>query len=399
MSRAPYQFSCCIERCQDCKEVQAFLPTTHLNINLSIGGTKILTAIVDPKGKIIWESGVFKWRHDLDKLHGMSSLEKRNWFISHMIQEVLKAEDYGRKNIENCVFECVGISWPGPILRNGALLAPNIDGFKYNHLSQEEVALGGISLQALLMNKFSEMGKNWNVCILNDSDAEGSVTFAHDEVDHGMLVILGTGIGAGIILNKKWHFGPPDFISRMGEIGQHLIYDNSKGLYSYYGVRTKGIVLSEIETPTMQDRLAGPAVAKRFLDQLQKDFNNDITVTESYLNTGVEENLIEEHEIANYYNKLYINLKTEEKILKLITAKALQGDERAIQFIGDIGYEIGSALGVFIFLFKDKPYVKHIKLAGSLGQHFGLKVRDLEGDDLFISQIKKGIHASLRLCK
>lgn len=397
MSDLPSKFSCSVERCQDCKEVLAFLPKTHLNINLSIGGTKILTAIVDPQGNIIWESELFKWRHNLDQLQGMSSLEKRNWFISHIIQEVLKAEAYAQQNIENYSFECVGISWPGPILRNGALIAPNIDGFKYNHLSEEEIRAGGIFLQDLLMRQFSEMKKNWKVCILNDSDADGCITFAQEQIDHGMLVILGTGIGAGIILNKKSYFGPSDFFSRMGEIGHHLIYNAHKKNYSYYGLETKGVILSKIDTPTMQDRLAGPAIAKRFLDQLDTDFNDQVELIKDYLNSDLELERVSEQELVNYYKKSNINLNTEEKILKLITAKAVFGDHRSIQFISDIGDEIGRALGVFIFHFKNEPFVKHIRLAGSLGQRFGFNVKDSNGRDLFVSQIKKGIDVSLNL--
>lgn len=395
MSNISHKFTCCIERCDDSKEVRAFIPEIHLNINLSVGGTKILTAIIDSKARIIWESSVLKWRHERDKIQNMNSLEKRNWFISHMIEEILKAEIYAKRNIENCLFESVGISWPGPILKNGALVGPNIESFRHSDLSKDEMLVGGIFLQKLLMCRLSEMGKSWNVCILNDADAEGSVSFGHEQINHGMLVILGTGIGAGIILNKKCYFGPPDFISRMGEIGQHLVYDKSKENYSYYGVETKGVVLSETKKPTMQDRLAGPAVAMRFLDQLYTDFHKNVKLIKNYLNFYLEAEHIEEWELIKYYDKAYVNLNTEEKILKLITKKARLGDSRSNQFISNIGYEIGLALGVFISHFKSEPYVKYIKLAGSLGQYFGLDVRNLYGSDLFIDNIQNGINASV----
>ena len=207
-----------IERSESNKEIQAFIPKRDLNINLSIGGTKIITALIDPKGSVLWESEAYKWRHQSEQNHLLSIVEKRKWFISLMIEEILKAKQYHHRHFHDSLIEGVGISWPGPISRDNKLIGPNIDGFKFEQLNSDEIAFGGIAFQEELKSQLRQHNlDDAEIHILNDADCEGYVSFVRKQIDHGTLLILGTGIGAGIIKNGNVYFGPPHFICRMGK--------------------------------------------------------------------------------------------------------------------------------------------------------------------------------------
>ena len=259
-----------------------------------------------------------------------------------------------------------------------------------DQLSSNELISGGIDLKELLKSQCKEIQSNSEICILNDADAEGYASFVHKKLYHGILLILGTGIGAGIIKNGAVYFGPDDFICRMGEIGHHLIYNEMAKSYSYYGIETQGVILSHQRHPTLMERLAGPGIAKRFLDSLLNDFNQEIGFICDYLNRE-ETSVFSKTSLSQYYNSSILSLNLEEAILRCITARAQQGDVRCSQFICDVGNEIGFAVGVFLKKFKNEPFISHIKLAGSIGQFFGLNVQNTEKQDLFIEQIKNGI--------
>jgi predicted NBD/HSP70 family sugar kinase len=135
-----------IERSESNNEIQAFHPKKHLNINLSIGGTKILAALINTKGEIIWQTNAHKWRVHAEQNGTFNIIEKRKWFISQIIQEILKAKAYLHQHFPESQIEGIGISWPGPIFKDCKLIGPNIDGFKSDQLSSNELISGGIDL-------------------------------------------------------------------------------------------------------------------------------------------------------------------------------------------------------------------------------------------------------------
>ena len=143
------------------------------------------------------------------------------------------------------------------------------------------------------------------------------------------------------------------------------------------------------------ERLAGPGIAKRFLNLLLNDFQQEIVLICNYLNGDWKGKAIEEIDLLRYYRDSQLSLGLEEGILQRITIKAQNGDNRCIQFICNSGYEIGSALGVFMKHYQGEHFITHIKLAGSIGQFFGLYVKNNKKEDVFIEHIEKGILQAL----
>lgn len=376
-----------IERCQSCKEVLAFIPKKSLSINLSIGGTKIAVAIVNSSGEVCWESDRYQWRSDSEDCSHRDSAAKREWFISLILTEIMKAEDYSQRYLKGSLIEQVGISWAGPVSRDGKVMGPNIDGFRFQELSLEERLNEGVDLAHILREKLMGFGRKWEVSILNDADAAAIVAFRQDgNRPNGMLVIIGTGIGLGIIMNEKSYFGPEDFICRMGEIGHHLLYNPSENRYFYYGCETKGVILEENAPLSLTRRLSGPGVARMFVDRLYVKFHQNLQAIIDYFHHQVQG--LDTRILTKYFQERVLPLNIEEQFLKCITENARSGDQFCIDLIKDVGDELGRALGVFIAHFKQEPYVNHIKLAGSMGELFALGVHDKNGRDLFLERIK-----------
>ena len=380
--------TCQIERAESCNETLAFLPHKHLNINLSVGGTKILTALINNKKEFLFEPHAYKWREAFEKLRFRTNEESREWFITQMMNEILKAEKYAKERLEEAIIEGVGLSWAGPITRDGKLLGPNIEGFRFDQLTNEELGSGGVPLEAILKERFQKLGKKWSLTIMNDADAAARVAFSDSKDPSGLLLILGTGVGSGLLVNGACYFGPPDYKARMGEIGHHIVYDEKTGRYSYYGKESKGLILNVRSASTLNKRLSGPALARRFLQQLKENFRGDLPQICNYLAA------IDQASLLGYYKGAELVLKDEEVILRFITDRAKEGDAHALKFIVAIGLELGQAIGSFFSPFKNEPFTRQIKLAGSVGQFFGLGVQDEKELDLFIEAIKRGLSDS-----
>ncbi|MBU1086550.1 MAG: ROK family protein [Candidatus Omnitrophica bacterium] len=67
---------------------------------------------------------------------------------------------------------------------------------------------------------------------------------------------------------------------------------------------------------------------------------------------------------------------------------AEQGDEKAVNFIRDMGEELGRALKVFFDRYAEELPIKTIVLAGGIGEVFG---KNIDGRDVFVEGINSGL--------
>lgn len=165
-------------------------------IGIDLGGTNIAVGLVDANGKIIAKDQA----PTLAK-RGYKEIVKDMADLSKKIME--------KNNISEKEIEGVGIGCPGTIdSKTGTVLFSN-------NIRMEKTPLAEEFRQYL----------DVKVKILNDADAAayGEYAINGDNVDSFVFITLGTGVGGGIIINKKIYNG---FNSAGGELGHiTLVHD------------------------------------------------------------------------------------------------------------------------------------------------------------------------------
>ena len=162
-------------------------------IGVDLGGTNIKIGIVTDKGKLLKKTSI--------KTEAEGGPKKVISNIIKGISEILSKNKYKIKGI--------GIGCPGVVsIKKGIVEnAPNLPGWK------------NIKLGPIIKNKF-----DFKVHLENDANAAaiGELIFgAGKKLDSFIMVTLGTGVGGGIVFNKKIFRGE---YGAAGEIG-HISID------------------------------------------------------------------------------------------------------------------------------------------------------------------------------
>ncbi len=166
------------------------------SIGIDLGGTKILTAIIDKENGEIISSVKKKTKKD-------KGAEKIIQKIINSIQEVLEESKTSISEIEN-----IGIGVAGQTDRKKGIIinAPNID---FNNINIKDI-----------------LEKEFKIPVFLGNDVEiatiGEMYFGagKDEKDY-ICIFVGTGIGSGIVQDGKIRYGST---GTAGEIG-HIIVD------------------------------------------------------------------------------------------------------------------------------------------------------------------------------
>ncbi|MFC2133845.1 ROK family protein [Bacteroidota bacterium] len=193
-----------------------------MRLGVDIGGTKIEAALVDEKGKII------------KKVRKLTRASKGKKVVISNIISAIKELDYKKVKF-------IGISFPGIINIKGVpVFAPNVK------------CLEGFNLKNFVVEK---TGKK----VLHDNDAN-CFAIAEHEFGSGkgykdvIGLIIGTGLGAGVIIDNKIHRGKA---IGGGELG-HTIIDGKNTFmelccgpaierrYKKYGGKIKNPLVSDI---------------------------------------------------------------------------------------------------------------------------------------------------------
>jgi glucokinase len=167
-------------------------------VGVDLGGTAIKAGLISKDGKIIKKTSV-------------DTLADKGPDI--VIDQIKKGIQFVIEDVSNNQIMGIGVGFPGVVsVEKGTVEnPPNLPGW-------EKVALGEI-----LQNKF-----NINVTVENDAKAAavGELIFgAGRGLTNFVMVTLGTGVGGGIIINKKLYRGE---IGAAGEIGHTTINYNGQ---------------------------------------------------------------------------------------------------------------------------------------------------------------------------
>lgn len=163
-------------------------------IGIDLGGTNIAAGLVDEHGKVLCKDSVptHKERPDVEIVKDMASLA----------QKIIEKSGIRIKNIKS-----VGAGCPGtPDGERGIIVYANNLNF-YNTPVRE------------IMQKYIDLP----ILIENDANCAAlaeSVAGAAMDVENSVTITLGTGVGGGIVLNKKLYSG---FNFAAGELGHMVI--------------------------------------------------------------------------------------------------------------------------------------------------------------------------------
>jgi len=169
------------------------MPKKKYAIGVDLGGTSIKIGLVDEQGKI-----KFKTTLDSNSSLGPKHVIKQ---IKHGIKSVLKETNYEIIGI--------GIGAPGTIkLKKGTVEdPPNFTGWGRVHLGKQ-------------------IEKEFNIKVYVENDANAAaigelIYGAGKKINSFIMITLGTGVGGGIIINKKIYRGE---VGGAGELG-HVTID------------------------------------------------------------------------------------------------------------------------------------------------------------------------------
>lgn len=174
-------------------------------IGVDLGGTFIKAGIVDETGNIIIEDSI------------PTEAEKGP---SHVIGQISKIVNKLNENFENGEIIGVGIGAPGQVdPQGGVKYPPNFPGWTVVYLAKEVEKITGLK---------TTVDNDANVAAIGEAKFG-----AGQKHPNFIMVTLGTGIGGGIIINRKIYRGPT---GGAGEIGHVSInFDGPKCNCGNYG--------------------------------------------------------------------------------------------------------------------------------------------------------------------
>ena len=206
-------------------------------LGVDLGGTKIEAVLLDENLDVMKKKRIPTPQNDYPKI--LNS-------ISSLILDIS----------ENVADFSLGICTPGAISKKTGLIK-----------NSNTQCLIGRSLKEDLENK---LGKK--ISMENDANcfamAESTLGIA---VDYGLVfgVILGTGVGGGIVIDKKLHSGRTNIA---GELGHHTLHRNGNSCYC----GKTGCVETYISGPSLENRWTKLTGKSQSLPEILSNIDNEI---------------------------------------------------------------------------------------------------------------------------
>lgn len=183
-------------------------------VGVDIGGMSIKIGIVNGEGKILHSSTIVT-----EKITPELQIKK----TANAIEELLK-----NSKIEKGDIKGVGVGCPGAITKEGMVRSSS--NLKWTYFPLKDLLEGHLGLP---------------VRVANDADAAALGEFIFGEgkrFNNIVMLTLGTGVGGGIILNRKLYEGTNGVVAELGHIslrlGGHRCGCGRRGCYEQYASAT-----------------------------------------------------------------------------------------------------------------------------------------------------------------
>jgi len=286
------------------------LASFGVSIAVSLGGTKIGCAAVNPAGDIFARVSDMK-----TPVESEDKLFKAIW---SQIEAVV--EKVGFEKVVG-----IGVSSPGPLNPETGVI-----------IFTENIPFKNFPLKARLESLFVErFGRPVYAKVFHDADArakgEASPKGTLPGCKNMMFLNWGTGIGDGVIRDGEVYWNDPVVGTMIGEIGWTVTRTKDGKYRHYHSMKDRYPAPRELEKGEVyfEHYLGGPALIQRMRQQISQSGANGKALLK------------------------IVNKRTVEDLeLKDINEAARASDELAIELIEQAGIELGRGLAAFIRYWK-----------------------------------------------
>jgi glucokinase len=269
-------------------------------ISIDIGGTKI-------SGGVVTEDGEIKYfmKEPINKEGGYKVVKQTVQIIEYLIDMA--------KDLKKVVG--IGISIPGIVNNNVVIMTPNIHGWE------------NIDLAKLLE---SELKTKIPIILVDDRVAVALGEYwlgAAKNKKNAVVIIIGTGVGAGIIIDGRPYFGSTGVAGAIG----------------WWITNREEELIKETRVGFLEEKIAGPGIAKKAIMELKK-----------------QEQKVETLLIDMCKNQL------EQITSEMVFDAAKRGDSFAKKIIEDAAINVGIAVSNIISILNPEVIV----ITGGVGKEF-----------------------------
>lgn len=246
-------------------------------IGIDLGGTKITGAVFDTNAEIHYRSSTLLGNRTGNEISGL---------ILEIISELIKKSESDKKSVE-----ALGICVPGIADRKeGWIWAPNIVGWEKYPLKLElEQFLhnSGIEVNIASDRSCYILGEQWQGAARNTENA--------------IFISVGTGIGAGILVDGRVIHGNSDIAGAIGWFGLSTSFHSEFEKYGCFESMASGDGMARRTKKLMEDRASysGSLLYEYGLDSLSSKEIFEAFFKEDPLAVSVVEKAIEYWGIAS----------------------------------------------------------------------------------------------------
>ncbi|MGA2091204.1 MAG: glycoside hydrolase family 15 protein, partial [Endomicrobiales bacterium] len=388
--------------------------TAYRYLGLSLGGTKLAIGLIDGNNKLIDDKEI-KWN---DKL--LQDLKKQAWTNGLTDDEIIKDVRAADTMMDFIAGE-IDYFLDKNGLTNGEVraitkisLAGSVDkekGIFGSDMKTSNLPFDQYPFKEVLMKKLRERapGVARGVRININNDAEGA-----GDGEDASIILLGTGVN-GWMKDSNHVFG-----GRGLELGHNIIATSrdAQGHFHFTWVWNtssgdhpieRGNAASEIikksgvmgkkyvsmgDTAFIEEYPSYPVIEWREGFRSASDLFGGQEIWER-LGARIKE-AGQNKSLSNREGYLKIGAVVGENNANLESAldsEAQNGNDAAIEFIKEIGDEIGRALGAFMAPYSNEKFLNRLILVSGIGQNFGK--RSSRGD-VFLAALKRANQEELR---
>ncbi len=223
-------------------------------IALDLGGTKLATALLSEEGQLLFS--------DTQTLEGRSGRQVSEFILSQTSLLLQKAAE------QNLEVRSLGICVPGIVYaHNGRVWAPNIPGWD-NYPLREELE------NLLIEKKITVHIDSDRACYIQGESWKGNAIGCRDAI----FLAVGTGIGAGILVNAEVLRGAYDVGGAIGWLALDKPYNSAYASCGYFEYHASGQGIAKQATALLQQEPSSllhaikheEITAKNVLDAAQK---------------------------------------------------------------------------------------------------------------------------------
>ncbi|MBI1976554.1 MAG: ROK family protein [Candidatus Omnitrophica bacterium] len=373
---------------QDNDRQLSLLFSQYRFVAISLGGSNLRVSINDGHNHVL-SRALVKW----DKIYGRDGVKTAlpNEIIEKTaatIEELINKAGLDKKAVHRVVANLAGPVDEEEGIFGSDFKTPNLPFDRYPFVGQLQKELDKRKMVVKVTIVNDAKGALWGETYHPDG-------LLKDYADGG-IVIIGTGVNVAVKKNGEVYLGPTGREILEGGHNLFQVKRNKKNRvhYVWTGDQAKGGHPIERGKVPPAIRRQGKKAAAAFL-QKQAEF---IQENPHYPVMAWDQGM---RDFDEYLSGPGINQRLRQAGLKgytvkNLTKKAKFGDRVAIDWIQEIGTEIGYALAAFMAAYSQEPFVEHLVLVSGVAENLAKGViQKGDKEDILMKSIRSGVAREL----